>query len=72
MTTTIFVIALLMCVALCGWAIAEFKSNHCVYENSSEENAVEEKVAQAVKENGFNELGIKDVIKTISTKGFDA
>ncbi|MCR5131223.1 MAG: hypothetical protein K6C10_07180 [Prevotella sp.] len=72
MTTTIIVIVLLICVSLCGWAIAELKADHCVYKNSEEEDAVEEKAADAIKKNGFHELGIKDVIATISTKGFQA
>jgi len=70
--TTIISIVLLFCLALFGWAIAEFKSDYCVYERNEEECATEAKAADAIKKNGFNELNIKDVIATISTKGFKA
>ena len=70
--TVIITIAVLICIALCGWAIAEMKDNHCVYEHSEEETAVEQQAAENIKKNGFHELGIKDVIATISTKGFKA
>ena len=72
MTTTIIAIVLLICLSLCGWAIAEMKGRHCVYEHSEEEKAVEQHAADLIEKNGFNELGIKDVIATISTKGFTA
>ena len=65
-------IALIVCVSLCGWAIAELKSKHCTYRHSAEETEVEQHVAESVTNDGFNELGINDVIKTISTKGFEA
>ena len=67
--TVIITIAVLICIALCGWAIAE---THCVYEHAEEETAVEQQAAENIKKNGFHELGIKDVIATISTKGFKA
>lgn len=72
MTTVLITIALLLCVALCGWAVAELKSKHDIYEHSTEEIAVEKHVAEQIKEKGYHELGIKDVIATISTKGFKA
>ena len=65
-------IALIICVALCGWAIAEMKTKHCVYEHSQEESEVEQQANEQILKNGFNELGINDVIATISTKGFNA
>lgn len=72
MTTVLISIVLLICIALCGWAVAELKSKHDVYEHSEEETAVENRVAEQIQKNGFHELGIKDVIATISTKGFKA
>ena len=65
-------IALIVCVSLCGWAIAELKSKHCAYRHSAEETEVEQHAAESVTNDGFHELGINDVIKTISTKGFEA
>lgn len=70
--TILITIAVLICIALCGWAIAEMKGDHCVYNHSEEETAVEQQAAENIKKNGFHELGIKDVIATISTKGFKA
>ena len=72
MTTVLISIILLICIALCGRAVAELKSKHDVYEHSEEETAVENHVAEQIQKNGFHELGIKDVIATISTKGFKA
>ena len=72
MYTVLIFIALIVCISLCGWAIAELKSNHMVYQHSAEETEVEQHAAEAVRQNGFHELGINDVIKTISTKGFEA
>ena len=70
--TVLITIAVLICIALIGWGIAEIKGDHCVYKHSEEEAAVEQQVAENIEKNGFNELGIKDVIATISTKGFKA
>ncbi len=67
MTTVIITIAFLICLALCGWTVAELKANHCIYEHNEEEKA-----AELIQKNGFHELNIKDVIATISTKGFKA
>ena len=72
MTTTIIAIIFLISLSLIGWAIAEWKGHHCVYEKTEEEKTVEQNAADLVQKNGFNELGIKDVIATISTKGFTA
>ena len=72
MTTVIITIAFLFCLALCGWTVAELKANHCIYEHNEEEKAAEEKAAELIQKNGYHELNIKDVIATISTKGFKA
>ena len=72
MYTVLIFIALIICVSLCGWAIAELKSKHCAYSRSAEETEVEQHAAESVSKDGFHELGINDVIKTISTKGFEA
>ena len=57
-------------VALLGWGLAEVKSKACGYVQNEEEKAVDERLAQQLHENGFHELSIKDVIQSISTKGF--
>ena len=72
MTTALFGIVALIAIALIGWAIAEAKYKTITYIRNEEETAVEDRAAEALKQNGYDELGIKDVIKTISTKGFDA
>ena len=72
MTTAVIGIVALIAIALVGWAIAEAKYKYFQYERNEEEAAVEKKTAEALKQNGYTELGINDVIKTISTKGFSA
>lgn len=72
MYTVLSFTALFICVSLCAWAVAELKTKHCTYQNSEDELEVEQHLAENVCVNGFHELGIKDVIKTISTKGFEA
>ena len=72
MNTVLIAIALLVAIALCGWAIAELKGKHDVYKHSEEELAAEKRAADLIKTNGFNESDIHDVIATISTKGFQA
>ena len=72
MYTVLIFIALIICVSLCGWAIAELKSKDYAYRRSAEETEVEQHAAESVSKDGFHELGINDVIKTISTKGFEA
>ena len=72
MTTAIIGIVALIAIALVGWAIAEAKYKTITYTRNEEETAVENRAAEALKQNGYEELGIKDVIRTISTKGFKA
>ncbi len=72
MNTAILGIVALVVLALVGWAIAEAKYKTISYERNAEEEAAEAHAAQLLHENGYTELGIKDVIKTISTKGFSA
>lgn len=72
MTTAIIGIVALVAIALLGWAIAEAKYKTITYTRNEEETAVENRAAETLKQNGYEELGIKDVIRTISTKGFKA
>lgn len=65
-------LAVFAAVALIGWAIAELKAKACGYEQNEEEKKVDEQLADALHKNGFSEMGISDVIKNISTKGFKA
>ena len=67
---TIIGIVVFFAVALIGWGIAELKGKSCTYEMNEEEKAVEAKNAEALHENGFSEMNIRDVVKNISTKGF--
>ena len=62
--------AIFFAAALVGWAIAELKGKACEYEQNEEEQAVNQQLAEQLHKNGFTELSIKDVIKSISTKGF--
>ncbi len=72
MNTAIIGMLALVVVALVGWALAEAKYKALTYERNDEEKAAEEHAAELLHKNGYSELGIKDVIKTISTKGFSA
>ena len=70
MLGTIIALAIFFAAALVGWAIAELKGKACEYEQNEEEQAVNQQLADQLHKNGFTELSIKDVIKSISTKGF--
>ncbi len=70
MFNTILGLAVFAVVSLIGWGLAELKSKACGYEQNDEEKTVDERLAQQLHENGFHELNIKDVMKSISTKGF--
>ncbi|MCH4147291.1 MAG: hypothetical protein LKG25_03540 [Prevotella sp.] len=61
----------LIVVALIGWAIAEVKYKGLGYKVNEEEAAgvAKEEAHHVVPD---HELGIKDVIKTISNKGYKA
>lgn len=67
---TIVALALFFAVALLGWGIAELKGKTCDYVKNDDEEAVDNQLAEQLHEKGFVELSIKDVIKSISTKGF--
>ena len=65
-------LAAFVAVALIGWAIAELKGKTCNYEKNEDEKRVDEQQADALHKNGFTEMDINDVVRNISTKGFDA
>jgi len=58
--------------AVIGWAIAEGKQKVFGYNKNDEEKAVEDKLAQQLKQNGYTELGIHDILKTSTFRGFSA
>lgn len=59
-------------VALAGWGIAALKYKSLPYAKSDEEAKVEEAAEEKLKKDGFHEMTIRDVIRTISAKGYDA
>ena len=61
----------LVVIALVGWAIAEFKNKNFGYTISDEEIEAPNHEAAHRSHDG-KEMGIKQVIETISTKGFEA
>jgi chorismate mutase len=70
--TTIIAIVAFVIVALVGWFIAEAKGKYVTYQNNEQEEAVLDQNRQALAKNGFNELNIKDVMRTIATTGYSA
>ena len=70
--TTIIAIAAFIAVALVGWFIAETKGKIFNYDNNEQEQAVLDQNRRNLEQNGFNELNIKDVIRTIATTGYSA
>ena len=70
--TTIIAIAAFIIVALVGWFIAEAKGKFVNYENNEQEKAVIDQNRRSLVQNGFSELSIKDVIRTIATTGYSA
>ena len=71
MTALIF-FAAIVAVALIGWAFAELKSKACTYHNDDAELEAQQRVLDSQKANDYTEQDINDVVKSISTKGFDA
>ena len=71
MTTFIGILAIVG-IALVGWFIAESKGKLLNYKNNDEEQAVLDQNRQNLEQNGYQELGIGDVIKTIATTGYKA
>lgn len=70
MFNAIIGLAAFVAVALIGWAIAELKGKTCEYHQDDLEKKVDAQLAENLHKNGFSELGIDDVIRNISTKGF--
>ena len=70
--TTIIAIVAFIAVALVGWFIAEMKGKYVTYNNNEQEDAVLEQNRCQLEQNGYNELNIKDVMRTIATTGYSA
>ncbi len=71
MTVLIGLLAFVV-LALVGWAIAEGKDKVFSYHNNDEELEALQRTRDAQKQADYGEMNIKDVIRTISTKGFSA
>ena len=70
--TTIIAIAAFIIIALVGWFIAEAKGKYVTYNNNEQEDAVLEQNRRSLEQNGYQELNIKDVMRTIATTGYSA
>lgn len=70
--TIIIAFAAFIIIALVGWIIAEAKGKYLTYENNQEELAVLDQNKRSLQQNGYSELNIKDVMRTIATTGYSA
>lgn len=70
--TTIIAVVAFVAVALVGWGIAEIKAKFITYNNNEQEEAVLEQNRQKLEQNGYAELNIDDVMRTITTAGYSA
>ena len=70
--TTIIAIAVFVALALVGWCVAEAKGKFVSYQNNEQEDNVLRQNRQQLEKNGYQELNIKDVIRTIATTGYSA
>jgi len=59
-------------VALVGWAIAELKAKADSYVSTECEDKAMQTYLDNQRKGGYEEMGIREVIKNISTKGFSA
>ena len=72
MTTPIFGLVAFLVIALVGWGIAELKSKTITFTHSEAEAEGEEEMLEAFEAHGGKEMGLKDILKSNSTKGFKA
>ncbi len=70
--TTIIAIAAFIAVALVGWFLAEAKGKFITYKNNEQEDAVLKQNRCQLEQKGYDELNIKDVMRTIATTGYSA
>lgn len=72
MNTAFIGLILLIAIALVGWVIAELKYRAIHFTHSEEEREEEELLYKEHAEHDFKEMNIRDIIRTNSTKGFNA
>ena len=70
--TTIIAIAAFIAVALMGWFLAEAKGKFVTSKNNEQEDAVLKQNRCQLEQKGYDELNIKDVMRTIATTGYSA
>ena len=70
--TTIIAIVAFIAVALVGWFLAEAKGKFVNYKNNDQEDAVLKQNRCQLEQKGYDELNIKDVMRTIATTGYSA
>lgn len=70
--TTIIACVAFVAVALVGWGIAELKAKFITYSNNEQEELVLEQNRRKLEQNGYAELNINDVMRTITTAGYNA
>ena len=70
--TIIIAIVTFIVIALVGWCIAEAKGKFVTYNNNELEQSVLDQQYRQLEQNGYTELNIKDVIRTIATTGYSA
>ena len=69
---TIIAIVAFVAIALIGWAIAEAKDKFLAYNHNEQEEAVLERNRKQLEQKGYTELNINDVMRTITTTGYNA
>lgn len=72
MPTPMIGLIVLLVIALVAWAIAELKSKAITFTHSEAEAEGEEEMLEAFEAHGGKEMGLKDLLKNNSTKGYKA
>ena len=70
--STIIAVVAFVTIALVGWALAEAKDKLFTYTNNEQEEIVLEQNRKQLEKNGYTELNINDVMRTITTAGYSA
>ncbi len=72
MPTPMIGLIVLLVIALVAWAIAELKSKAITFTHSEAEAEGEEEMLEAFEAHGGKEMGLKDLLKNNSTKGYES
>lgn len=72
MVTPVFVFIAFVVVALVGWGVAELKARTIHFEHSGEEREEAELLENERRAEGFEEKNVHDIMRSNSTKGFNA